>query len=77
MKAYVLVQTAVGKTGDVAKALRGEEGIKSADGVTGPYDVIAVVEATDLKAIGELVTKKIHPVEGVQRTLTCLALEIG
>jgi hypothetical protein len=41
--AYILINTEVGKGGDVAKALRRVEGVKTADSVTGPYDAIATV----------------------------------
>ncbi|HIC94309.1 MAG TPA: Lrp/AsnC family transcriptional regulator [Anaerolineae bacterium] len=77
MKAYVLIQVAAGKAASAAQAIRGAEGVQSADPVTGPYDVIAVVEAADPNAIGKVVTEKIHAVEGVTRTMTCFALELG
>lgn len=73
-KAYILIEAAVGKTRDVVSTLKGLEGVISVDPVTGPYDVIMVVEAKDLNAIGELVTNKIHPIPGVTRTVTCLAV---
>lgn len=76
-KAFVLIETAVGKTKDVYAALEKIEGIKSVDVVTGPYDVIAVVEGENLNNIGNLVTNKIHPVLGVTRTVTCLSIRIS
>ncbi len=76
-KAFVLIETAVGKTRDVYSALEKLEGIKSVDVVTGPYDVIAVVEGEDLNNIGTLVTNKIHPVAGVTRTVTCLSIRVS
>jgi len=48
--------------------------VKSVDPVTGPYDVIAIIEAESLNDIGDLVTGKIHPVPGISRTVTCLAI---
>ncbi len=74
-RAYVLIETAVGKTKDVALALSKVDGIKEVNGVTGPYDVIAVVEGVDLTAVGNLVTNEIHPVPGIERTVTCLAVD--
>ena len=74
-KAFVLIETAVGKTRGVASALQGLEGILSVDIVTGPYDIIAVVEATDLGSIGDMVTGQVHAIPGIQRTITCLASE--
>ena len=77
-KAYVLIETAVGKTKDVVAALQSQKvkEIKSVDLVTGPYDIIAVVEHDDFNAIGNLVTEKIHPVPGIARTVTCLSIKV-
>lgn len=73
-RAYILIEASVGKTRDVVAALKVMEGVKSVDPVTGPYDVILTVEGRDLNAVGELVTGKIHPIPGVTRTVTCLAI---
>ncbi|MEE8598901.1 MAG: Lrp/AsnC ligand binding domain-containing protein [Dehalococcoidales bacterium] len=73
-KAFVLIETAVGKTKDVATALKQIKGVKSVDAVTGPYDVIAIIEAETLNDIGDVVTGKIHPTTGISRTVTCLAI---
>jgi DNA-binding Lrp family transcriptional regulator len=69
--AYILIQTEVGTTGRVAAEVAGTKGVKSADGVTGPYDVIARAEATDLDELGRLVVGPVQSVAGVTRTLTC------
>ena len=71
-KAYVLIETNVGKTITVVEAIRGLEGVESVDAVTGPYDVIATVKGVDLSAIGDLVTAKFHLIGGISRTVTCL-----
>ncbi len=76
-RAYILIETSVGKTKDVAAALSKVEGITDVNGVTGPYDVIAVVEGADLTAVGNLVTNEIHPVHGIERTVTCLAVDFA
>lgn len=73
-KAFVLIETAVGKSKEVVEAIRQLPGVKSVDTVTGPYDVIAVVEGANLNDIGDLVTARIHPIPGISRTVTCLAL---
>jgi len=70
--AYVLVNTALGKVEDVVKTLSGIEGVRSADSVTGPYDVIACIEAENYEALIKLVPEKIHKVEGITKTLTCI-----
>lgn len=73
-KAFVLIETAVGKNKEVTAALTELEGVKSVDTVTGPYDIIALIEGETLNDIGDLVTKKIHPTPGISRTVTCLAI---
>ena len=81
MKAYVLIETAAGKTKSVKKALAKVKGARATmtalDAVTGPYDFIAVVEGTTLDAIGNLVTESLGVIDGVTRTTTCVAVSIG
>lgn len=73
-KAYILIETAVGKSRDVAGALRSLPGVQNVDAVTGPYDIIAVVSAPDLNAVGDLVTSQVHTINGIVRTVTCLSV---
>lgn len=73
-KAFVLIETVVGKSKEVVGALRQVKGVRSADTVTGPYDVIAIIEGKALSDISDLVTSKIHPMAGISRTVTCLAV---
>lgn len=75
-KAFVLIETAVGKTKEVYSALEKLEGIKTIDVVTGPYDIIATVEGADLNSIGNLVTSRMHPIAGITRTVTCLSIRV-
>ncbi|MFC1906350.1 Lrp/AsnC ligand binding domain-containing protein [Chloroflexota bacterium] len=74
-RAFILIETAVGRNREVVTALKQLEGVKSVDAVTGPYDVISVVEGKALNDIGDLVTTKIHPIAGISRTVTCLAIQ--
>ena len=73
-KAYILIETQVGKALTVVQALRELDMVQSADGVTGPYDIIAVVEADDLGSIGDLITDQIPNVPGITRSITCLSM---
>lgn len=73
-RAFILIETAVGKTREVVDALKRVDGIKSVDVVAGPYDIIAVIEAPDVVAIGDTVTGKMHTIPGIQRTISCLAM---
>ena len=74
-KAFVLIETVVGRNKDVVAALKQLEGVKSVDTVTGPYDVIATIEGETFNDIGDLVTAKIHPIAGISRTASCLVME--
>jgi len=73
-KAFVLIETAVGKSKEVVITLKKLEGVSSVDTVTGPYDIIATIQGKTLNDIGDLVTGKIHPIAGISRTVTCLAI---
>ncbi len=73
-KAFVLIETVVGRNKEVVNALKQLEGVESVNTVTGPYDVIATIEGETLNAIGDLVTAKIHPIAGISRTVTCLVI---
>ena len=57
-----------------AVALRGLKGIYSADVVTGPYDIIAIIEGGDLGSIGDMVTGQVHTIGGITRSVTCLSV---
>ena len=73
-KAFVLIETTVGKTKDVVSALHHVPGVTSVDVVTGPYDVICIVQAEDLSSVGDTVTGSVHTIGGIVRTVTCLAV---
>ena len=74
--AYILVQTEVGKAAEVAGAIAGISGVKQADDVTGPYDVIVRAEADNVDDLGKLVVAQIQSVAGITRTLTCPIVHI-
>jgi DNA-binding Lrp family transcriptional regulator len=74
-KAFVLIETSVGRNKEVTATLKSLKGIKSVDIVTGPYDIIAVIEGDTLNDIGDVVTSQIHPTPGISRTVTCLAIQ--
>ena len=72
--AFVLIETAIGNTKDVVNTLSKMAGVKTVNTVTGPYDIIALIEAENLNDIGDLITGKIHEIEGISRTVTCLTV---
>ena len=76
VSAYVLIQTDAGKASIVAAEVGALDGVASADGITGPYDVIARADAETLDDLGRFVVSKIQLVSGVRRTLTCPIVEL-
>jgi len=74
--AYVLIEVEAAKTRVVCGKVAKVKGVTSCHAVTGPYDMIAVVEAQDLKSLGDTVLSKIRAIDGVTKTLTCVAVEI-
>ncbi|MEI2826052.1 MAG: Lrp/AsnC ligand binding domain-containing protein [Dermatophilaceae bacterium] len=76
VQAYILIQTEVGKSATVAQSIRDVAGVASAEDVTGPYDVIARVEADSVDDLGRLVIAKIQDVQGITRTLTCTVVNV-
>jgi DNA-binding Lrp family transcriptional regulator len=71
VKAYVLIQTEVGKSAQVTAQVAGLEGVISALDVTGPYDVIVQVEADTMDNLGKMVVSRMQLTDGITRTLTC------
>src|SRR2546428_8251304 len=71
VQAYVLIQTEVGKAAQVASEVRKIDGVRSADDVTGPYDVIVSAEADTVDDLGKMVVSRVQLVDGITRTLTC------
>lgn len=74
-RAYILIEALPGKAIELTNIIRGLSGVKTVHLVTGPYDVIAFVEAPDLKSLGEIIVKKIQATGCVARTLTCITVE--
>ncbi len=81
IRGYVLIETEVGGAKSVGEAMQQlshrDVRLIAVDTVTGPYDVIVQLEADDLDRLGNCITEEIHPVAGVKKTTTCLAVRLG
>src|SRR4029450_9396585 len=71
LKAWVLIQTEVGRAGEVAAAVTAIDGVELSEVTAGPFHVIARVEAPNLDALGKLIVSRVQGVPGTLRTLTC------
>ena len=76
-RAYILIEVEAGQIGAVLTVLHQLPGIRAADAIIGSYDIIAILEAQDQRAIGRLVMDAIHGIAGVKRTISCVALLRG
>jgi len=76
VSAYILIQTEVGKAGQVTGKIRDIEGVVTVDPVTGPYDVVARAEAVDLDVLAKGTVMPMQELEGITRTLTCPILAL-
>ncbi len=75
VNAFVLVNVEASKHLKVLEKVKGIEGVKEAHLVTGLHDIILYVSANDLKSLGSFIVNKIQAINGVSRTVTCIAVD--
>lgn len=69
---YVLVVTEVGKENEIASALGQIKGVTEAKTVYGEFDVVARIEAQNLKEVDEIITS-LRKIPGIIRTVTLIS----
>ena len=75
ISAYIFVECAAGMAKDVARKIAEIEGVKSCHAITGPFDVIALVESSDVRTLGDFSVTKIQGIPGVIRTETNVIID--
>ena len=75
-KAYVLIETDPALIPNILEELAKVENVRSADVVTGIYDIIVFLEGENQNEIGRIVIKEINPIRGVKKATTCTVVEI-
>ena len=71
--AIVLVNTAQGRTQEVAQALIDLPGITEAYSVAGPYDLVAIARVRHHDDLADLVSGRIQKIPGIAATNTLIA----
>jgi DNA-binding Lrp family transcriptional regulator len=71
--AMVLINTAQGRTAEVAQALIALPGISEAYSVAGAYDLVAVARVRHHEALAELISGRVQNIPGIQATNTLIA----
>ena len=74
LKAYMLIEVQLGMTEEVVKEVGSLEGVKSADRVIGPYDVIGSIEVPDLDALSTLIKQIPHEI-GILKVATLIKVK--
>ena len=72
--AYMLVNVGAGAEERVVAALKQIPEVKQAHIVTGLHDVVAYIEGGDLNQLRDVIIKKLRKIDGISRTVTCLAV---
>ena len=70
-RAFVLINLAAGASEAVLMKLQKMDFVAEVNAVSGPYDMIAVVDGATFNEIGKSVLEKIQPVPGILQTITC------
>ena len=73
--AFVLINVETGKVPDVVDRLKEIPQVTEVYSIAGEYDVLVKLRFADIKALGELVPKKLQKIPGITRTVTILTFE--
>lgn len=73
--AFVLINTAQGRTPDIAQALIDLPGITEAYSVAGPYDLVAVARVRHHEELANLVAGRVQKIPGIETTNTLIAFQ--
>ncbi|MEN6602553.1 MAG: Lrp/AsnC ligand binding domain-containing protein [Bryobacteraceae bacterium] len=71
--AIVLINTAQGRTPEVAQALIDLPGITEAYSVAGSYDLVAIARVRDHETLADLVAARVQNIPGIESTNTLIA----
>lgn len=71
LKAYILINTRIGKTQEIARKLADMEEVKRLDVIMGPYDIIAEVETDSHESLAHVVMQRLQALDDIRHTMTC------
>lgn len=74
--AYVLIEANPSEIPGILKALAAVPNVKSADVVTGIYDIIVYLIGEDQNEIGRVVIRDINSIPGVKKATTCMVVKL-
>ncbi|KXA93876.1 hypothetical protein AKJ66_00600 [candidate division MSBL1 archaeon SCGC-AAA259E22] len=74
VEALILINTTTGVMDKVYREVRRLEEVRKSAMVTGPYDIIALVETEVIGDIRDSLIEKIRSIDGVKKTTTNLVI---
>ncbi len=76
MKAFILIKVEPGKVKQAVEQLAAMSRVQEVYAVTGPDDVICLVEAPAAKELSDMVITDLHQVDGIQATDTRIVVDL-
>jgi len=73
MRAFVLIKCEVDGVLSAVEKMEAIEDVIRVDAVTGKYDAVTEIEASDTDELRNVVAGEIHSIDGVAETTTCIA----
>jgi DNA-binding Lrp family transcriptional regulator len=71
--AFVLVRADLGKVEQVANGIMEIDGVSEVHSITGPWDLLVKLYATDYDQFGDIIPDQLQKVPGIRETETLLA----
>ncbi len=76
VNAYSLISAEPGMTSEVFRKVKSVEGVKMAEAVAGPYDIVARIEVDSLEKLTKAIFGDIRGISGVTNTTTLIVVEL-
>ena len=73
-KAYVFIKVAAGRLDNVMRTLSEMPQVVSAEGVSGNYDVIAIMRGPDLETLQDTILSTVRGTDGIESTETWIVM---
>ncbi len=70
-RAYVFIETAVGRSREIAIELQKYEWVECAERVAGPYDIVVMVQAHPLVDPEAMLRRELEEMDGIIRMVVC------
>ncbi len=76
VNAYSLISAEPGKAAEVFRKINAIEGVKKAEAVAGPYDIVARIEVDSLEKLTKAIFGDIRGIPGITNTTTLIVVEL-